>query len=225
MSDIFDAINPLNLAVAKSIVGGGGGGMSSFSSFTADGKFKYPVEKIVVPNTVTTLQGNNYTGFAGHSEPLKITFEEGSRMLSTNAYAFFNCTGLTEIELPPSITVFNGYLFSGCTSLKKIVFKSIPVTITNISVTNQGNPFYKCVSLEEIQVPKNWTLRDTVIVISDGSANFTNVLTHDSMVAMFENLADLTGQTAKTLKLGETNLARLSEDEKAIATAKNWTLA
>lgn len=203
----------------------GSGGNSAFSSFTTDGKFKYPVEKIVIPNTVTSLQGNQYSGFTGHSEPMKIAFEEGSTITQTAAYAFYNCTGLVEIELPPSITVFNGYAFSGCTSLKRIVFKSIPVTMTNIGTTNQGNPFYKCVSLEEIQVVKNWTMRDTVIVISDGSANFTNVLTHDGMVAMFENLADLTGQTAKTLTLGETNLARLSAEEKAIAIAKNWTLA
>lgn len=202
----------------------GSGGDSAFSSFTTDGKFKYPVEKIVIPNTVTSLQGNQYSGFAGHSEPMKIAFEEGSTITQTVAYAFYNCTGLTEIEFPPSITTFNGYLLSGCTSLKKVVFNS-NANITNISTSNVGNPFYNCISLEDIQIPKNWSVLDQVIIISNGSANFTNVLTHDSMVAMLENLSDLTGQTAKTLTLGETNLARLSAEEKAIATAKNWTLA
>ena len=201
----------------------GSGSDSAFSSFTTDGKFMYP-ENIVIPNTVTSLQGNQYSGFAGHSEPMKISFEEGSTMTQIAPYAFYNCTGLIEIEFPPSITIFNGYLLSGCSSLKKVVFNS-NANITNIQGTGAGNPFYNCISLEDIQIPKNWRVLNQVIIISNGSANFTNVLTHDSMVAMFENLADLTGQTAKTLTLGETNLARLSEEEKAIATSKNWVLA
>jgi hypothetical protein len=42
---------------------------------------------------------------------------------------------------------------------------------------------------------------------------------------MFANLKDNTGQTAKTLTLGATNLAKLTVAEKAIAINKNWTLA
>jgi len=42
---------------------------------------------------------------------------------------------------------------------------------------------------------------------------------------MFTALADRTGQTAYTLTLGATNLKKLSDEQKAIATDKNWTLA
>ena len=45
------------------------------------------------------------------------------------------------------------------------------------------------------------------------------------MIAMFNSLKDLTGDTAKTLTLGSTNLAKLTDEQKAIATNKNWTLA
>ena len=45
------------------------------------------------------------------------------------------------------------------------------------------------------------------------------------MVAMFNSLKDLTGETTKTLTLGSTNLAKLSDEQKEIATSKNWTLA
>jgi hypothetical protein len=47
----------------------------------------------------------------------------------------------------------------------------------------------------------------------------------ETLVAIFENLADLTGQTAKTLTIGSVNLAKLTAEQKAIATSKNWTLA
>lgn len=50
-------------------------------------------------------------------------------------------------------------------------------------------------------------------------------LTHDSLMNIINGLADLTGATAETLTLGATNLAKLTDEEKAIATAKNWTLA
>ena len=50
-------------------------------------------------------------------------------------------------------------------------------------------------------------------------------LTHDCLVNMLLNLKDRSELTAKTLTLGSTNLAKLSNAEKAIATQKNWTLA
>lgn len=37
-------------------------------------------------------------------------------------------------------------------------------------------------------------------------------------------LKDLTGETSKTLSLGTTNLDKLTDEQKAIATAKNWIL-
>ena len=43
------------------------------------------------------------------------------------------------------------------------------------------------------------------------------------MVSMFNNLATI--GTTKTITLGATNLAKLTEGEKAIATGKGWTLA
>ena len=48
-------------------------------------------------------------------------------------------------------------------------------------------------------------------------------LTHDSLMSIINNLATVT--TTQTLTLGSTNLAKLSSEEKAIATNKGWTLA
>ena len=45
------------------------------------------------------------------------------------------------------------------------------------------------------------------------------------MIAMFNSLKNLTDTTAKTLTLGSVNLAKLTDEQKAIATNKNWTLA
>ena len=50
-------------------------------------------------------------------------------------------------------------------------------------------------------------------------------LTVDSMVGIFNNLKDLTNDTAKTLTLGSANLLKLTDEQRSIATNKNWTLA
>lgn len=46
-----------------------------------------------------------------------------------------------------------------------------------------------------------------------------------SLRAIINGLADLTGSDTKTLTLGETLIAKLTEEDIAIATAKNWTIA
>ena len=54
--------------------------------------------------------------------------------------------------------------------------------------------------------------------------NDTN-LTRNCLLEMLNNLIDLTGASAKTLTLGAKNLAKLTDEEKLIATNKNWILA
>lgn len=55
--------------------------------------------------------------------------------------------------------------------------------------------------------------------------NASNSVTHDTIIGLLNILQDLTGKTAQKLTLGATNLNKLTADEKAIATNKNWTLA
>ena len=49
-------------------------------------------------------------------------------------------------------------------------------------------------------------------------------LTHESLLNVINKASDVTASPA-TLTLGSTNLAKLTDEEKGIATAKGWTLA
>ena len=49
-------------------------------------------------------------------------------------------------------------------------------------------------------------------------------LTRKSLRAVINGLADITGQTAQILTLGSVNIAKLTEEDIAVATAKNWTI-
>lgn len=106
----------------------------------------------------------------------------------------------------------------------------IPYTCESVSVQY-------CYMLRDITIPAsvkscnlsyNYNLRtvnlplDFNVAINLSSAAY---MTHESLVDILNALKDLTGETSKKLTLGTTNLAKLSDEEKLIATNKNWTLA
>lgn len=76
----------------------------------------------------------------------------------------------------------------------------------------------RCTKLEEIELEQGFNCVSAFVCNQCP-------LTQQSLVNMLTALADLTGQQAKTLAVGSTNLAKLTNEQKAIATQKNWTLA
>lgn len=54
--------------------------------------------------------------------------------------------------------------------------------------------------------------------------NTFGATTHDELVELIDNLADNTGYAAKTINFGETLRGKLTDDEIAIAAAKNYTI-
>ena len=139
---------------------------------------------------------------------------------NTGNEVFRRCTKLQEVYLAPNTKQIGYSIFQGCQSLKIV---SLPSTITETSndcLTTTSSSYYSfdgCTALEDVQLGQDWNMSLRLDV--------SNNLTVDSMVAMFNSLKDLTGDTAKTLTLGSTNLAKLTDEQKAIATNKNWTLA
>ena len=79
-----------------------------------------------------------------------------------------------------------------------------------------SSAFNLCYALEKIEFVPN------TIPISINFGTCTN-LTHDSLMSIINGLAVV--ETTQTLTLGSTNLAKLTDEEKAIATEKGWTLA
>lgn len=52
-----------------------------------------------------------------------------------------------------------------------------------------------------------------------------DVIDSASIRALMNGIADLTGQTSKIIRLSNTVKAKLTEEDIAIATAKNWTIS
>ena len=125
--------------------------------------------------------------------------------------AFNFCSSLESINIPDSVTEIKDNAFYGCTSL-------IDMTISNTVAKLGKSVFTNCSKLTNVTLGDGFNCNGL-----DLSASTRYSV--DTLVAILTALADRTGQTAYTLTLGATNLAKLSDAQKAIATDKNWTLA
>lgn len=122
---------------------------------------------------------------------------------------FYGCSSLITIPQLDTSNVTNMYLmFSGCGKLK-----IIPQLDTS-KVTNMGFIFENCINLKSILM--------TGMKVNFSISASTKFEESD-LVTILNNLATVT--STKTLTMGSTNLAKLTDEEKAIATNKGWTLA
>ena len=126
------------------------------------------------------------------------------------ANMFGNCSKLTSIpELNTSNVIKMSYMFNSCSGLA-----SIPLLDTS-KVTDMGSMFSYCSNLT--------TLGGFKGLKTDLNLSSSTKITHESLMNVINYTDDVTSDP-KTLTLGSTNLAKLTDDEKAIATNKGWTL-
>lgn len=147
---------------------------------------------------------------------------------------FFSCSKLKHINTYGWNTtnlVKTGRPFSLANNVEIIDFRTWDATKMS-NLTNDANGLFfglgKLLSLiggvkiEEVISNNITALKNASVNIV--LSNSTN-LDRASLRALINGLADLTGQTAKTLTLGTKLIAKLTEEDIAIATAKNWTIA
>lgn len=120
-----------------------------------------------------------------------------------------SCYNLETISLP-ALKEIKGNLCQYCYSLIEFTF---PNTFVSLDSATQ---FQGCINLKTINLITNWRW----------SLNVKDCpLYHDCIIDMFNKLKDLTGENSLTLTIGATNLAKVTDEEKLIATNKNWILA
>ena len=222
--------NTNNLATAISSISGGGGATLITKTITgnktynaqddnADGYSSVNVElffknnglpyfkNMIFSNDVTIASASFDT--CTYLETVK--YEAGVTTLYNSL--FRSCINLKKVELPNTLTTIQARAFQSCSSLSTINF---PNSLTSIPSGNQ--PFQLCTSLENVTIENGF------------NCNYLNLSSStkysvETMVSWFNALADRTGDTAYTFTIGATNLNKLTAEQKAIATNKNWTLA
>lgn len=122
---------------------------------------------------------------------------------------FYKCSLLTTVPLLDTSKVKNmSQMFWHCNNLQ-----TVPAfDCTN--VTNMQYIFTSCRNLKSILMTNIGTNLDI---------SASTLFERADLVTILNNLKTIT--TTKTLKMGATNLAKLTDEDKAIATNKGWTLA
>ena len=188
---------------------GAGGGMKAF--FDAGGK----------------CGKSKATSFDG-----VIPFEATSNVIDMS-YMFYECESLTSAPLldTSKVTKMN-HMFVSCYKLT-----SVPSFDTS-NVTDMNNMFASCSSLTSVPSFDTSKVKTMAYMFSDCSnletihmikigANLdirpSTKFTREALLEIIGNLKTVT--STKTLTMGATNLAKLTDADKAIATNKGWTLA
>ena len=186
------------------------------------------IESVVIPDGVTSI--GDYA-FYGCSSLTSITIPDGVTRIGKGAFRY--CSSLTSITIPDGVTNIDKSVFDSCSSLTSI---TIPDGVTRIGESS----IRTCTSLISITIPNSVTSignfvfsacpKLTNVIIGDGfNANNLNLsasklIERETMVNMFNALADRTGLTAYTITINKVVGDKLTDEDKAIATVKNWTI-
>ena len=158
-------------------------------------------------------------------------------------YMFYNCSKLTSLDVSgfdTSKATDMSYMFGACSNLTSLDVSRFDTA----NVTTMAFMFSSCSKLTSLDVSKFNTSKVTnmrymfsgcnslTTIISDGlqlpDINMSDIgldsspLTVDSIVGLLNALPTTTN--GYSFQIGTTNIAKLSDDQKAIATNKGWTL-
>lgn len=200
--------------VETSVSGGGEVGkpyidtskMTDFSSFVKNNKkLAEDVDKLDVSN------GTNFS-YMFMSTSVEILPPLNTAKGSNFKYFAYDCKSLKEVQSMNigAATDIDSF-FHECSNLETLYFTADECTRLS---TNKVFQLTNCKALKNITIPKNF--KSSIYV------QYSSVITTESLHGMIENLADLTGQTAKTFQVGATNLAKIDEEHIAMLQAKNW---
>lgn len=159
---------------------------------------------------------------------MKAYFDAGGKCSKSTATSF---DGTIPFEATSDVTDMS-YMFSDCNTLT-----SVPLFDTS-KVTNMSGMFYNCISLTSVPLFDtsnvtsmsymfdNCSKLETIHMLNIGNnlnVSSSTLFTREALLEIIGNLITVT--KTKKLTMGATNLAKLTDEDKAIATNKGWTLA
>lgn len=175
--------------------------------FTNHGSM-YKKNHIVTTNHNDGFYGSAYR-FADKMETVEVPYLQAHWTGQT--YVFAGCTSLKSAILPRIMKIGTQF-FADCPLLEYVVLGSEEYPMNSIST----NIFMNDPSLKHIEI---------VGVINETfNVRWSPLLSDASVQNIIDVLADLTGQTAKVITFHADVFDKLTDEQKATITSKNWTL-
>lgn len=168
------------------------------------------IEELVLPDSVTSVGEQSFH----YCEKLsKITF--GTGLLTISKEAFRLCRdALTTVDLSATrLTTIGSNAFRNCNNLTHLL---LPNSLTSTDTSSTGS-FSSCANLTYVTLEDDFLCNLNLSASTQFSAN--------SIIVMLNALGEVPKQETRTLTLGATNLEKLTDTQKQIATDKGWTLA
>lgn len=170
--------------------------------------FKYCEKITSIPKLNTSNAINMFGMFEGCTKLISIP-QLDTHNCSMFHRMFYSCINLTSIpKLNTSKADTMNDMFYNCQKL------TIIPQLDASNVTNLNNIFYDCSNLEQIHMTG---------MKASFNISASTLFTRDALLEILNNLATVT--STKTLTMSSTNLAKLTDEDKSIATNKGWTLA
>ena len=211
-------------------------GIIKYSDFP-NGMFVYsqdtttPLEKLICMGKTSLTVGSFDYIYVGSKVTTTPTYQFNNLQLLDHTWS--DCECLTNVPILPTYdTTHFTYTWSGCISLLTIppfnFGSAVDISgcfngccsLTTLpymnlsSVTNATNAWAGCVDLT--------ILGGFGAISTDFSLSDSPLLTVDSLMNVINQAGTVTG---KTMNLGYENLNKLTDEQKAVATNKGWTLA
>ena len=183
---------------------------------------------------VSNLNTSNVTDmesmFGGCSalQTLDVSNLNTSKIKKMNSM-FSNCSALQTLDLSnfdtSNVNSFN-MMFFGCSALQTLDLSNFDTSnVTNVNTMfsdcNKLTTLIGCRTIEEV-------ISNNISALNGLKVNIIlrpTIIDRASLRAIINGLADLTGSSTQTLTLGDNLMAKLTEEDIAVATAKNWTIS
>lgn len=189
------------------------------------------IKNISFPQNLKRIGDHAFDGYPLYNtlQDLEINLPNGLQTVGNQA---FYGAKAKKIVFPGTVTSLGNYCMQFC-AIESLVFshgitklstdcnrncdKLKYVFLPNTLTGHQGS-FYGCMNLEYVTLETGYNGNGL-------NLSYSTKYSHDTILGWFNALYDRTGLTTNTLTIGSTNLAKMTAEEIAIATAKNWTLA
>jgi len=137
--------------------------------------------------------------------------------VTSTSSMFYNCTSLATASILNTVKLtIARYMFQNCSNLTEVTMDVANIT-NNYAYNNSSSSFYYifygCSNLEQVHFRN---------IKASLDISYSTKFTREALLEIIGNLVNI--GASRTLHMGATNLAKLTAEDIAIATAKGWTL-